>query len=120
MVIKVTDSLGNVRQRSGDDDYFWQFATGASGRVYPGDRLTIEVEVDPMFERASYRLKWSWRGNGLETLGDTNRAIIDIGNAHIDESFAITCIVTSNRDWHRMRAHDDRVIIVYKVLPPLS
>jgi hypothetical protein len=125
MIIKVADSLGNVCQatelrRDSASYASCRFYIKSSGRLYPGDRLTIEVEVDPTFERSSYRLEWFWRGNKPAQLNDVERVVIDIDNSHVEETFGIQCKVISNRDWHRLGDHDDIVLVMYKVLPPPS
>lgn len=119
MIVKVADSLGNVLQgtdirRNAAGFARFSLAKKGSGVLYPGDLLAIEVEVDPTFERTSYRLAWSWPGSRLE---DTNRVVIDIENSHVRQNFGIWCTVISKRDWQRLGNHDDRIIMVYKVLP---
>jgi len=118
MIIKVSDTLGNIHQRAGDDDRICKFNKDGSRRLYPGDRLTIEVEVDPTFDRSSYRVEWSWHSNGRQELRDADRFTIDIDNSHVGEEFEITCALVTNRDWHRRRHWDELVFLSYKILPP--
>jgi hypothetical protein len=126
MIIRVADSLGNVRQGSEllmppTVAVVCRFYTGTSGQLHPGDRLSIEVEIDPTFERSSYRVRWAWReGNKWALVDDANHVTIQIDNSHVQEVFGVTCSVISNRDWHRYGDHDHRVLLCYKVLPPPS
>lgn len=77
----------------------------------------MEAEVDPTFERSSYRLEWRWFRSRID---DADRVVIDIENSHVRESFKVWCKVISHRDWQRLGAHDDLVVLSYKVLPPPS
>jgi hypothetical protein len=123
MIIKVADSLGNAFQdtgiaRNSADFAEFNFYKTGSGRLYPGDRLAVEVEVDPTFERSSYQLHWGWPGNQSSQFADTERVVIDIENSHVRERFSVKCRIISNRAWQRHGTHDDMVILSYKVLPP--
>ena len=57
-IIRVTDSFGNVFDISGmrgaREDAIVRKAE-SSGDLRPGERLSIEIEVDPSFERSNYR-----------------------------------------------------------------
>jgi hypothetical protein len=119
-IIRVADSLGNVRHESelGPRLGMRDFRDGASGRLYPGDRLAIEVEVDPTFERSSYWLQWRWRLMKLAHPMDTERVVIEIDTSHVGDPFDVVCQITSNKPWHRGGDYDDRVELRYKVLPP--
>lgn len=116
-IIRIIDTLGNVHlMASGESEVDWR----NSGRLYPGNRLAIEVEVDPTFDRSSYRLEWSCYSIDYRDVSDTNRCTIDFDNSHVHEYLRITCRVISKQDWHRYGLCDDFFEIVYKVLPPLS
>ena len=123
--IRVSDSMGNVchgaeiRRNSIGAGYCY-FADKPSGRLHPGDRLSIEVEVDPTFDRSSYRLEWTWRGNKPDQFADTACVIVHIETSMVHPEFLIYCEVISNRDWHKMGEQDDRMEVYYKVLPPSS
>lgn len=73
---------------------------------------------DPMFERSSYQLKWTWEGNGTIRPDGTNCLILELDNSHVREKFHFHCQVVSNRDWHRFGHYDDWLWLTYKVLPP--
>jgi hypothetical protein len=122
MVIRVADSRGKTGQGAELGDRparvaVCSFHTTSSGRLYPGDRIAIEVEVDPTFERSSYRLQWACPGNHPK-FGDTERVVIEIDETHVQERFHVNCMVISNSVWHRFGNYDDYVRMIYKVLPP--
>jgi hypothetical protein len=86
MIIRVSDSLGHAGEVSGSrygGQIHCYFHKEISARLYPGDRLSIDVEVDPTFERSSYRLEWRWHDIKNNHLGDTEHVVIDIDNSHI-------------------------------------
>ena len=125
LVTKVIDSQGNVRhaseiRRNSSGSGVCLFHKELSGRLYPGDRLVIEVEVDPTFERPSYMIRWGWPSRKLVDPGDSERVVIDIHKSHVQPKFPITCAVKSNKDWHKHGSYDDIVTIYYKILPPIS
>jgi Swt1-like HEPN len=79
MIIRVTDSFGNVFDVSGlrGDQ---EFTTRTSSSLRPGDRLSIEIEIAPSFERSSYCLKWGWSRKGSGEEEDSERIVIEIEN----------------------------------------
>ena len=118
-ILRVADSLGNVYhvpELGGEG--VTSIRTTPSLR--PGDRLSIEVEIDPSFERSSYTIEWRWLRMTSEEGGDSERLVIDIDNRHVDETFKVQCYVNSTKEWHRHGVFDDLVQITYRVLPPLS
>jgi hypothetical protein len=57
MIMKIADSQGNVCEsteivRNATGAGLCAFQVKPSGRFYPGDRIAIEVEVDPSFEHS--------------------------------------------------------------------
>jgi hypothetical protein len=125
MIIKVVDSYGNVfhaaeikRNRTGTGTC--RLDDRVSGQLRPGNRLSLEIEVDPTFERTSYQVSWIWKGNSSKKFVNVDHVIINIEKIHVNPQFLIHCFVTSNRDWHRLGDYDDSVTMVYMVLPPLS
>jgi hypothetical protein len=124
-IIRVTDSLGNVCNVSserGDKEggFPCRFNRTPSGYLRPGDRLSIEVEVDPSFERSSYRIQWIWNSMKPEEDKDCRRIVIDFENRHVKQEFAVWCRVISSEEWHKLGGYDDEVGAIYRVLPPLS
>ena len=78
-VIRVTDSLGNVcdvSQRRGGGAAVCRLEKSPSGSLRPGDRLSIEVEIDPSFEGSSYGILWIWDGKRSEDDATSRRVVI--------------------------------------------
>jgi hypothetical protein len=125
-IIRVADSLGHVRHESElistGLGCFCDFSNEASGRLHPGERLTIEVEVDPTYERSSYRFRWmTFHGTPPSSFNDDVEYVtIEIDDSHVGRIFDVRCEVTSNKGWHRYGRHDDMVDLRYKVRPPPS
>ncbi len=121
-IIRVTDFFGNLFDVSGKRGYpepsVIQFNATLLGSLRPGDRLSIEAEIDPSFERSSYRTRWKWPGTLKSAHGE--QVTIDIEYRHVHQIFPVACFVISNEEWHKFGDYDDRVSINYRVLPPLS
>jgi len=120
LIIRYSDSLGNESHLEGLSldlsTRIIDWRRAGKGDLYPGDRLVVEVEVDPSFDRSSYKAKWNVLGKyaGSEDL----TAEITITNDMVGEQFEIAFEVRSTRDWHRMWGMDDRLALIFRVLPP--
>jgi hypothetical protein len=110
-IIRAADSLGNVYDIPGMPRGAIQLPPKLANTLWPGDRLSIEVEVDPSFERSSYSIKWGWMGAEEEAPADSERVVIDIENKHVRTIFSVSCQVISNKDWHRFGNFDDMIYI---------
>ena len=124
MIVRITDSLGHVvhanqikRNRTGAGIVNYQ--DDPDSILYPGARLSIEVEVDPSFTADEYEISWT-HCNQDPVCRDCRhpKYVLDLEKKHVKNDFAIYCEVTSNKDWHRLGHRDDHVAIIYKVLPP--
>lgn len=126
LILKLTDSFGNSFSRS-------QFTTVHDGGIMkiflndndlhlrPGDVLTLEVEVDPSYDPATYSIRWSSTKPWSDQPQDTCRVVVPITNLQVGQQFDVMCYVTANRDWHRMgMGVDDFLHVCYRVLPPVS
>ena len=120
LILRITDSFGNTFTRS----QFYASPEGSiamrchdkQGDLYPGDTLTVEVEVDPAYTE-DYDLRWSVSAEPITDTGP--KVAVHIANKHVGLQFGIVCTVVTKRDWHRMPGgKDDMLILVYKVLPP--
>lgn len=122
LILKVIDSFGNVFHRNQMREVVHggiaeMLNTKPSNYLRPGDTLTIEVEVDPAFNPDEYTV--SWHSDLGENIPDGSKAVIHITPKHVKEMFAITCIITTGKEWHRLGHNiDDRLFLYYKVLPP--
>lgn len=116
--ISYVDSLGNSGLIEPSDSYYRavDFSSPASKRLYPGDVLTVELEVDPSFDRDTYSVNW-W----LKTLpnggGDGSKAVIPITTAHVGQRMELQFRLITKNDWHRSNGHDDVVDLYYRVPP---
>lgn len=119
--VRLTDNLGNTedlvqggyyRTVNYSDDRAYK-------RLYPGDTLIIEVDVDPTYGEADYSVQW-WLKTSPGAEGNGRIARIEITNAHVGERMEVQFSLTTNRDWHRSSSGDDDILdVYYKVLPPL-
>ena len=92
-----------------------------SVRLRAGDRLSIEMEVDPSFSANDYRIRWTYENPSAEHDGyRCKRITIDLRECHVRKDFTVYCTVTAiNQSWHRCGDVDDSVGLTYKILPPL-
>lgn len=122
LILRVNDSFGNSFHR----DQMSPFLKGGVSKdlqqpqyyLWPGDLLTVEVEVDPTFDPSTYTVTWA-SAKGLEGPPPVGRrAVVKILERHIGLSFDIQCSIATKNDWHRMlKGIDDYLILTYRVLP---
>lgn len=120
MIVRFSDSLGKVVHGSQFVDGGTQrFAIQPSiplGTLRTGDILSLEVEVDPTFPRESYTVAWHSPA-GCE-LQDGLRLTLTLAPRHVSIQTIFRAIVKSKRDWHRFHDCDDKLLLLYTVLPP--
>lgn len=121
-IIKISDSFGNQFNES-------QISRNNTGRghcdtrkrglkVNAGDKIIIEVEIDPSFDPSDYETGWVFDKKDQSTFTEVkNRIEIDIENKHVRTDFGIYCIVTSKKEWHRCGDVDDSVSMLYEIIP---
>jgi hypothetical protein len=117
-IIRISDSLGNDFHSpqlliSGPSR---QTSTGAVATVRAGDTLSLEIEVDPSFDRSEYMIKWVLSGEVAPEKSE--RINIRLESKHVGTLFIITVDLISSLSWHRHGSWDDRVLTCYRVLPP--
>lgn len=121
MIVRYVDNLGNestlegISQDINSRAIDWR--SNGAGDLRPGQILLAEVDVDSSFAESDYRVNWSVFGF-LSTPG--RRAEIPIELQHVGEQFAITFEVVSNKAWHRQFGVDDRLVLIFRVLPPID
>jgi len=126
LILKVTDSFGNVFARSQfgdchDGGIAMSFLDKPNMFLRPGDTLTLELEVDPSFDSTSYKLTWASAKGFSTPLPDGYKAVIPVTNKQVSQQFDVQCRLTTNKEWHRMHmGADDFLLLYYKVLPPLE
>lgn len=124
-VLRVLDSFGNVAHRAQFQKTVMHpnVARFQPPRFRPlrvGETFWIEVDIDPSFQPAEYQVLWGV-GN---VLLDANSIIVErrfsltVGIEHVNEAFALSCNVVSNKEWHRYKGCDDALKVLYTVAPP--
>jgi len=120
-IIKITDSLGNnihVNQivRDSEGKGMFDLRENIKNYLRPGDKIRIEVEVDPSFSSNDYKVTIIYPYiTGIEK----NSVLIQLKDQHVMTHFPIRCFVKYNKNWHRLGGYDDFVELCYKVLPPI-
>jgi len=122
-IIKVTDSFGNIFYSS-------QIKRNSTGRglcdtrttekniIYPGDKISIEVEIDSSFNEDDYSINWIFDKKDKTSFQiNSNKILLEIDNQHIRTDYAIYCSVISKEDWHRCGDVDDSIAIIYQIAP---
>ncbi|MBK3517294.1 hypothetical protein [Carboxylicivirga marina] len=119
LILKYKDSFGNTIFRNkftGKTVVGGNYISFINKEEYflrPGDKISIEVEIDPTFPNESYSLKWSPTVEESE-----NKFSYIIKNKDVGEEFNISVSLTTTNDWHRLRGADDILVVKFKVLPP--
>jgi hypothetical protein len=122
-IFRVSDSLGNSFERS-------QLRTVHDGGIgmflsdkvalRPGDVLTVELEIDPSFDPATYTIRWATINPPLQINTEEPRLVLQITDKMVARDWNLQAYVTTNRSWHRMHlGADDFLAISYRVLPPV-
>jgi len=122
-IMKVTDSFGNTIHSNELGDHpvsSWFLHKDHKNYLRPGDKLGIEVEVDPSFDHSSYAVNWNIEDESIKKFTNKTKISFEIDMKYVGELFCVTCRIISNKSWHRYRNWDDLVNIYYKVLPPLN
>jgi hypothetical protein len=121
-IIKITDSFGNQFNES-------QISRNNTGRgfcdtrkkdikVNVGDKIIIEVEIDPSFDPSEYEIDWIFNKKDHSTFTAIgNRIELEVENKHVRTNFGIYCLVKSNKEWHRCGDVDDSVSMYYEIIP---
>lgn len=118
MITKFVDSLGNELHPPLDRDDHVVFSPkhhGGYRDLEVGQTLDIEVEVDQTFDPSGYVILWD---QSINRIGTGHKLTLPITVKHVGEDLHIECRVRSNKEWHRLGMDDDRLLVVYRVLPP--
>jgi len=122
-IIKITDSFGNTIHSNelGDNPISsWFLHKDHKNYLRPGDKLGIEIEVDPSFDHSSYTVKWSIHRESIKKFTNETKISFEIDMKHIGKFFYVECVITSNKSWHKYNTWDDCICIYYNILPPLN
>ena len=121
MIVRFIDNRGNEShlQDLSTNVHLRILDLRPSGRadLYPGDVLVAEVEVDQSYDESEYHLFWRVTGSSR---AQERKARFQLENRHVSEQFELIFDVVSKRDWHRQSGVDDRLTLLYRVLPPRS
>ncbi|WP_423414352.1 hypothetical protein RLW55_12335 [Hyphomicrobium sp. B1] len=119
-IIRYSDSRGNVLHREQFLQMGSMMLAQPSGKplatVRVGERLSIEVEIDPTFARAEYSIDWIGSTTGM-LCPDRTQLLLDIDFRHVNEQFGFHATVKSKEAWHRFGTWDDCLIATYRILP---
>lgn len=121
-IIKLTDSFGNTTHLNEIESHSgpWFFSEDSKYYLRPGDRLGIEVEIDPSFDTSSYTIEWNINSKIIKKYTNNTKISFEIEVKHIGVYFSVACFIISNKIWHKHSICDDHIDLLYKVLPPLN
>ncbi len=122
-IIKISDSRGFVYH----DSQIKRNNTGRGGIdltidqatwLRSGDKIGIEVEIDPSFPSVDYNIDWTFPKDAtMQKYNSNKKVVLSLTDKNVGMNFTIYCRVVSNKSWHRCGDVDDCVGITYKVLP---
>jgi hypothetical protein len=113
--IRISDSLGNVHIPQTTNG---QWHLTESNKLRPGEIIRIEAEVDTSFEPKDYVVTWRIGvAEDLTTIGSSLHLPLEV--KHVSEMLVIELSVLSTKSWHRHNFFDARMLVCYKVLPPI-
>jgi len=121
-IIKVTDSLGNTIHLNEIENLAmgWDLDRDHKNNLRPGDKLGIEVEIDPSFDPSLYTIIWKIKHKIINEYNNETKISLEIEAKHVGIYFCVSCFIISNKNWHKYISWDDSIEIHYKVLPPLN
>lgn len=119
-IIRYSDSLGSVEHLGDNRPDFGIVLNKRHMKLRCGDKISIEIEVDSTFPPTDYLIEWKVPFFDAAPFQNTNRLTVTLDENHIGEHFHIQVLVTSTTEkWHRFKDFDDRLAIMFKVLPPI-
>jgi len=115
---RFSDSFGHSEIPTKTDPSYYDYSREISMR--PGDSVRLEVAIDSSFDPTNYTIEWAACNISNGETGTGSSFVVNITNRHVGESFVIQAILKTGRDWHRHGNFDARMVIIYKVLPPVA
>ena len=121
LILKVTDSLGNVYHREKMRTQMGGVRAGPQVQeLRPGDILSVEIEVDPSYSPDTYTINWSSTYKIVGATTNEKKIQVHLNNTHVGEQFNLQCRIKTDKEWHRLgTGTDDLLVMSYKVLPPV-
>ncbi|MCA2716756.1 MAG: hypothetical protein IM485_02970 [Microcystis sp. M169S2] len=117
--VSYVDSLGNTGYFE-QNEYHYRaedLTTSMHRRLYPGDVLTAELEIDPSFDPSTYTVTWYIKTHPGDR-GVGRKASITVTEAHIGLRMEVQFKLKTTNSWHRSSSGDDDVVdLYYRVLP---
>lgn len=117
--VSFTDSLGNASSLTPSEWHYRDadLSTSTHRRLFPGEVLTLELDVDPSFDPSTYSVTW-WVKTRPQDKGNGRKAVIPIAEAHIGQRMEIQFKLVTTNSWHRDSSGvDDTIDLYYRVLP---
>ena len=114
-IIKIKDSLGNVFDKFDDNS---TCVVHIPQSMCVGDSYSIEIEVDPTFNKDEYNILWEYKHKEYTELNNKTKFNITFTNADVSKNNYILCTIVQNKDWHKYNSWDFNVLISFSVLPP--
>ena len=114
-IIRIKDSLGNVFDKFKDKAIC---VVNVDQPMNVGDSYSLEIEVDPSFDKRDYRVVWQYGNQRLSNITNKHQFCITFTNGDVGESNCLICKIIQNKDWHKYRLWDFCVYIYFSVLPP--
>jgi hypothetical protein len=120
-IVRFGDNLGNTSLLENLTDLInlriidWR--QSGNGELHPGETLVAEIDIDPSFDLSDYEITWTTHANESGT-GPVAKLVIE--NKHVRNDFKLAFSVISKLDWHKYSDCDDQLMVIYRVLPPVS
>lgn len=123
-ILKFSDSFGNtcfvnqLPHHPANGNVYVNLTRNTNSLLHPGETLSIEIEMDPTFPRDEYELIWGVHTGHRDLLQNDTRLTLQIEESDICVEFQITCMVRSNKSWHKYLSGADEILVLsYKVIP---
>lgn len=119
-IIKIIDSKGNCiyPNQNNEGNRIFDISKHSQNTLFPGDNITLEVEIDSSFGRSDYEIYWQKNHTVVNEFHDLTKISIDILTKDICQTFYVECFLKTKNEWHKYHnSYDDEICLVYKVLP---
>lgn len=122
LILSYKDSFGNqvfrnqFHGRTLGGGEFINFDNEKQMFMRPGDKIKIEIEIDPTFSKDSYKIDWNPK---VQEFDNKSYFSYTIKNKDVGENFTISAKITTYNEWHRIHGFDDFLVVRFRVLPPL-